>query len=314
MTDSIEEIIPSDLYIPYFFTLSRYDQLRALESLIFASDDPLTARAIKRVLIEEDPTQEVPGQQQLPLDGEVQPEPIAPRPVFEVRAGYFDELVDEINDELEKSDRPFRIVKIAGGFQFATTPQHGQLVQRLLKAKNRKRLTQAALETLAIVAYRQPITKAEIEAIRGVNSGEVVNSLVEKLLVSIVGRSEALGKPLLYGTTDEFMRIFGLNSMSDLPKLREIDDLLKTTTTFIETDDSYSVKTDHKTLRKQLAVLMEEQQLEAKFDEEANSGAYWEVAPEPEAIVETDHTPETATNTELEGGEETDADNNVENT
>jgi len=314
MTDSIEEIIPSDLYIPYFFTLSRYDQLRALESLIFASDDPLTARAIKRVLVEEDPTQEIPGQQQLPLDGDVLPEPVAPRPVFEVSTGYFDELVDEINDELENTDRPFRVVKIAGGFQFATTPQHGQLVQRLLKAKNRRRLTQAALETLAMVAYRQPITKAEIEAIRGVNSGEVVNSLVEKLLVSIVGRSEAIGKPLLYGTTDEFMRIFGLNSMSDLPKLREIDDLLKTTTTFIETDDSYSVKTDHKTLRKQLAVLMEEQQIEAKFDEEANSGAYWEVEPEPGASLDSEQIPGSAPDQDPDQAMELDADPNVTTT
>lgn len=298
MTDTIEEIVPSDLHIPYFFTLSRYDQLRALESLIFASDDPLTARAIKRVLVDEDPTQEIPGQQQLPLDGEAPAEPEAPRPVFEVKPGYFDELVDEINDELEKTDRPFRIVKIAGGFQFATTPQHGQLVQRLLKAKNRKRLTQAALETLAIVAYRQPITKAEIEAIRGVNSGEVVNSLVEKQLVSIVGRSEAIGKPLLYGTTDEFMRIFGLNSMSDLPKLREIDDLLKTTTTLIETDESYSVKTDHKTLRKQLAILMEEQHIGVKIDEEANSGAYWEVEQGSESETESDPESEQETKTD----------------
>jgi len=288
MNDPIEEIVPTDLSIPYFFTLSRYDQLRALESLIFASDDPLTARAIKRVLVDEDPTQEVPGQQELPLDGELKPEPVASRPVFEVQTGYFDELVDEINDELEKTDRPFRIVKIAGGFQFATTPQHGQLVQRLLKAKNRKRLTQAALETLAIIAYRQPITKAEIEAIRGVNSGEVVNSLVEKQLVSIVGRSEAIGKPLLYGSTDEFMRIFGLNSMSDLPKLREIDDLLKTTTTMIESDESYSVTTDHRTLRKQLAILMDEQQMGPTLDEEANSGAYWEVERDAAENVENE--------------------------
>lgn len=153
------------------------------------------------------------------------------------------------------------------------------------------------------MAYRQPITKAEIEAIRGVNSGEVVNSLVEKQLVSIVGRSEAIGKPLLYGTTDEFMRIFGLNSMSDLPKLREIDDLLKTTTTLIETDESYSVKTDHKTLRKQLAILMEEQHIGVKIDEEANSGAYWEVEQGSES--ETEQEPETE--------QETEPDEDVEN-
>lgn len=276
MTDVIEEIVPPDLNIPYFFTLTRYDQMRALESLIFASEEPLTTRAMKRVLVDEDPTQEVPGQQALPLDGEPVPEPEVVRPAFEVKAEYFDELVDEINEDLEQTDRPFRIVKIAGGYQFATTPQHGQLVQRLLKAKNRRRLTQAAIETLAIIAYRQPITKAEIEAIRGVNSGEVVNSLSEKQLVTIVGRSEAIGKPLLYGTTDDFLRIFGLNSLSDLPKLREIDDLLKTTTTLIENDESYSVKTDHKTLRRQLAMLMEEKVEGPTIDESATSGAYWE--------------------------------------
>jgi hypothetical protein len=130
-------------------------------------------------------------------------------------------------------------------------------VQRLLKARNRKRLSQAALETLAIIAYRQPITKAEIEAIRGVNVSEVVNSLVEKQLVAMVGRSETIGKPLLYGTTEDFLRIFGLNDLSDLPKLREIDDLLKTTTTLIDMDDELVVKTDHKTLRRQLAALLE---------------------------------------------------------
>ena len=254
----IENQQPADrLNIPYFFTLERHDQRRALESLIFASEDPLSTRLMHRILVQEDPTQEVPGQQELPLDGESQPEAPPPPPEFEVPKGYFDELVDEINDELEQSDRPFRVVKIAGGYQFATTPQHGSLVQRLLKSRSRRRLTQAALETLAIVAYRQPITKGEIDAIRGVNAGEVTNSLVEKGLAAIVGRSEQPGKPFLYGTTEDFLRLFGLNSLSDLPKLREIDDLLKTTTTLVEMDDSISITTDHRTLRKQLSLLLE---------------------------------------------------------
>lgn len=262
------------LNVPYFFTLGRFDQLRALESLIFASDDPLSARAMHRILVLEDPSQNVPGQQPLPLDGDKPQEP--PKPPFQVPVHYFDDLVDEINDDLEKTDRPFRIVKIAGGYQFATTPQHGQLVQRLLKAKNRKRLTQAALETLAIVAYRQPITKAEVDAIRGVNSGEVVNSLTEKQLVAMVGRAETPGKPLLYGTTDDFLRVFGLNSLSDLPKLREIDDLLKTTTTMIDMDDSIQVTTDHRTLRRQISLLLDGDTADAaSADTDANSGAYW---------------------------------------
>ena len=239
---------------------------------------------LQRVLVLEDPSQQIPGQQPMPLDGEQpQPVPEVVAPTFDVPSGYFDELVEEINEDLERTARPFRIVKIAGGFQFATTPQHGHLVQRLLKAKNRKRLTQAALETIAIVAYRQPITKAEVDAIRGVNAGEVVNSLVEKQLVAMVGRSESLGKPLLYGTTEEFLRIFGLNSLSDLPKLREIDDLLKTTTTMIDLDESTSIRTDHKTLRKQLALLLEGGDSAVTIEEEtseATSGAYWHDAME----------------------------------
>lgn len=255
MTEIEQEQPVPRLNVPYFFTLERADQRHALESLIFASEEPLTVRMMHRILVLEDPTQEVPGQQTLPLEGEVPIE--VPKKVFDVRQGYFDDLVDEINSDLEMTDRPFRVLKVAGGYQFATTPQHGQLVQRLLKSRSRKRLTQAALETLAIIAYRQPITKVEVDAIRGVNAGEVVNSLVEKGLVVMVGRSETPGKPLLYGTTEEFLRIFGLNSLSDLPKLREIDDLLKTTTTILDMDEGVRVTTDHKTLRRQLALLLD---------------------------------------------------------
>jgi segregation and condensation protein B len=263
-------------HVPYFFTLERYDQRRALESLIFASDDPITTRSMHRILVLEDASTQSPGQQALPLDGEVE---VHETPEYVVPKGYFEELIDEINDDLERTDRPFRIVKIAGGYQFATTPQHGYIVQRLLKARSRKRLTQAAIETLAIIAYRQPVTKAEIEAVRGVNSSEVVNSLVERQLVAMIGRAETVGKPLLYGTTDEFLRVFGLHSLSDLPKLREIDELLKTTTTLIDTDETISLSTDHKLLRKQLAAILDGDQGASTttdaVDNEAHSGAYW---------------------------------------
>ena len=157
-----------------------------------------------------------------------------------------------------------------------------------MKVKNRRRLTQAALETVAIIAYRQPVTKAEIDAIRGVNTGEIVNSLVERQLVAMVGRSETVGKPLLYGTTEEFLRVFGLNDISDLPKLREIDDLIKTTTTMIDLDDSISIKTDHRTLRKQLALLLDgdsahELSTPSATAAAATSGAYWHHSMENEA-------------------------------
>jgi segregation and condensation protein B len=257
---------------------------------------------LHRILVLEDPSHQSPGQQALPLEGETTtPAAELVVPSFDVPKGYFDELVEEINTNLETAARPYRIVKIAGGFQFATTPQHGMLVQRLLKAKNRKRLTQAALETVAIIAYRQPITKGEIDAIRGVNSSEVVNSLVEKGLAGMVGRSESPGKPLLYGTSEEFLRVFGLNSLSDLPKLREIDDLLKTTTTMIDTDESFSIQTDHRTLRKQLALLLEGElptaggasPASSQDTTEATSGAYWETSSDDSEDVaeEADTTP-----------------------
>jgi segregation and condensation protein B len=295
MTEIEIERTSEGLNLPYFFTLERVDQQRALESLIFASEEPLSIRVLTKILVHEDPTQEVPGQQELPLNGE-EPSIEEHHVPFEVPKGYFDALIDEINDDLERTDRPFRIVKVAGGWQFATTPQHGQLVQRLLKARNRRRLTQAALETLAIVAYRQPITKPEIDAIRGVNAGEVVNSLVEKGLIAMVGRSEHVGKPLLYGTTDEFLRIFGLHSLSDLPKLREIDDLLKTTTTMVEMEESMDYSTDHRTLRRQLAMLLEDDrdveniddeaaELETSYEDMASGGEEEKSDPEPEEEV-----------------------------
>lgn len=302
MTELEQQALQRDMQtreLPYFFTLDRHDQCSALEALIFASEEPLTWRMLHRILVLEDPSHQSPGQQALPLEGET-PTTLVETvvPSFDVPKGYFDELVEEINVNLEHATRPYRIVKIAGGFQFATTPQYGMLVQRLLKAKNRKRLTQAALETVAIIAYRQPITKGEIDAIRGVNSSEVVNSLVEKGLAGMVGRSEAPGKPLLYGTSEEFLRVFGLNSLSDLPKLREIDDLLKTTTTMIDTDESFSIQTDHRTLRKQLALLLEGelpsvgQATTAPADSsEATSGAYWQTSIE-EAEIGDESKPE----------------------
>lgn len=302
MTELEQQALQRDMQtreLPYFFTLDRHDQCSALEALIFASEEPLTWRMLHRILVLEDPSHQSPGQQALPLEGET-PTTLVETvvPSFDVPKGYFDELVEEINVNLEHATRPYRIVKIAGGFQFATTPQYGMLVQRLLKAKNRKRLTQAALETVAIIAYRQPITKGEIDAIRGVNSSEVVNSLVEKGLAGMVGRSEAPGKPLLYGTSEEFLRVFGLNSLSDLPKLREIDDLLKTTTTMIDTDESFSIQTDHRTLRKQLALLLEgelpsvgQATTEPADSSEATSGAYWQTSIE-EAEIGDESKPE----------------------
>lgn len=186
--------------------LSEGQQRAIVEALIFASDEPMTAAMLAQILQLDEQNPDSEDQNY---------------------TTYFDEIIAEINADLALTARPYRIVTVAGGYHFATTAEQGEYVQKLLKAKSRKRLTQATLETLAIISYRQPISKPEIEAIRGVNSNEIVNSLIEKDLVAIVGRAEVIGKPLLYGTTKEFLRIFGLNTLTDLPKLREIEELLQ---------------------------------------------------------------------------------------
>ncbi|MBS1910775.1 MAG: SMC-Scp complex subunit ScpB [Bacteroidetes bacterium] len=140
---------------------------------------------------------------------------------------YVRVLIAELNEEYDATGRAFRIVEVAGGFQFATTRDFGEYVALLSKEKLRRRLSPAALETLAIIAYRQPVAKPEVEAIRGVNCDQVLLSLMEKNLVAITGRSEGVGRPLLYGTTEDFLRVFGLKGLGDLPKLREIEELME---------------------------------------------------------------------------------------
>lgn len=176
-----------------------------------------------------------------------------------------DELVQEINDELSATERPYRVVKIAGGYQFATTSYYGEYVARLAKSRTKRRLSQAALEVLSIVAYKQPISKPEIEAIRGINSNEVINSLVEKNLVTISGRSEAIGKPLLYGTTDDFLRTFGLHSTSDLPKLQELDELFHLKATELSSTMDFSVKTTSEEIIEKVQSLVENEQRIADY-------------------------------------------------
>lgn len=136
------------------------------------------------------------------------------------------ETIAALNGEYEASARGFRIEEIAGGYQLRTLPELAPWLQRL-RPQPPLRLSRAALETLAIVAYRQPITRAELEHVRGVDVGAVVTSLVERKLVRIAGHREVPGRPMLYATTPRFLEIFGLGSLSDLPTLREIEELLR---------------------------------------------------------------------------------------
>jgi len=128
--------------------------------------------------------------------------------------------IEALNHLYSESNRSFRAERLAGGWQLLTLPAFGPLLHRLHEKRQETRLSQPALETLAIVAYRQPIMRAEIEAIRGVASGEVLRSLLERRLVKITGRAEVLGRPMLYGTTSEFLKVFGLANTDDLPQVK----------------------------------------------------------------------------------------------
>lgn len=130
--------------------------------------------------------------------------------------------IAELGQELDTRESPVQIAEVANGFQMASRPLYSPWVRRLYKEKTTLRLSPSSLETLSIVAYKQPITRAEIEEIRGVETSGVLDTLLERKLVKIVGRKEALGRPLLYGTSTEFMRQFGLKSLADLPNLDEL--------------------------------------------------------------------------------------------
>lgn len=132
------------------------------------------------------------------------------------------EVIDELNRNYEARQAAYRIEERAGGYQLLTLPQFSDYITRLVRKKDEGRLTPAALETLAIVAYKQPIIRADVEAIRGVACGEVLRSLMEHNLVKIVGRAEIVGRPMLYGTTRYFLEVFGLPTLKDLPKAEQL--------------------------------------------------------------------------------------------
>ena len=140
-----------------------------------------------------------------------------------------DEVVEAtslLNEQYEKEGRAFRILKISGGYQFRTLPELADYIRNLGRQIAAHRLSPAALETLSIVAYRQPIGRAEIEKIRGVNVVGVLKTLLERKLITVCGRAQVLGRPLLYGTTGDFLRYFGLDDLSNLPKESELEVIL----------------------------------------------------------------------------------------
>jgi segregation and condensation protein B len=174
-----------------------------IEALIFSSDEPIAASEIVKA---------IKG-----IDGED----------TQISNDEVDKCVDDVNATYENRNFSFRIIRIADGYIFATKPEYANYVGFLSSEKSKRRLSQAALETLAIIAYKQPITKPELESVRGVNSDYILGTLLEKKLIAIKGRAESIGRPLLYATTSEFLKFFALNKLSDLPKPREIEEIMQ---------------------------------------------------------------------------------------
>ncbi|HRD05978.1 MAG: SMC-Scp complex subunit ScpB [Saprospiraceae bacterium] len=168
-----------------------------IESLIFASEKPITVEDITNVVEE---TMEVL------LD-----------------PGQVDEAIQLLREKYESEDFAIEIIEISGGYAFMTKGAYHLTISNYLKQTTTKKLSKAALETLSIIAYKQPVSKSEIESIRGVNCDYAIQKLLEKELIEIKGRSEGLGKPLLYGTSEKFFDYFGLRGVQDLPKLKDFE-------------------------------------------------------------------------------------------
>ena len=171
------------------------DDLRgAIEALLFASERPLTPEEIKSAFPEG--------------EGSVS--------VADIRG-----QVAALKKEYETQNRGFRVYEIANGYQIASDMRFAEVLRRFYISREKKKISQAGLETLSVIAYRQPVTRAEIEAIRGVNVDGAVKTLMEKGLIRIAGRKDVPGRPILYGTTAEFLEHFGLKSTQELPPLSE---------------------------------------------------------------------------------------------
>jgi len=181
-----------------------------IEALVFASDEPMTVRFIRSIVDDVNKDRQ-------------------PSDHYAVNADIIRKAVTDLNRGYTKMGSGFRIIEIAGGFTYATQEQFSSWVGKLAKEKARRRLSPTAVETLAIIAYKQPIAKGEVEFIRGVNVDYIINALLEKDLIHITGRANTPGRPLLYGTTQKFLEHFGLNDLTDLPKPREIAELINET-------------------------------------------------------------------------------------
>jgi len=223
------------------------DDLKGIiEALVFASDEPITFRQLKDVIVgasaleessvqDDEETGDNADDTETPI-GDVPPSKRSSKKNGEssFTLNQLKTAIARLNDEYQQHGHAFRIIEVAGGFSFQTISDYGVHVGKLFTERTKRRLTQSALETLAIIAFKQPISKPAVEAIRGVNADYVLKSLLERNLIAIDGRDNSVGRPLLYGTTKTFLKHFGLSSLDDLPKPREIQELLETERDAIE--------------------------------------------------------------------------------
>ena len=171
------------------------DNKKLVEVLLFSSPEPLTQGKLNQIL----------------FDGES----------IDLKS-----VVEALNADYTYKGKGLKIEKIGGGYQFLSLPEYHLYIQRLFNKAKKVKLSNPALEALSIIAYKQPLPRVEIESIRGVECGGVIKTLIERELVTIKGRDGGMGRALLYGTTQRFLELFGLNHLSDLPKLKEIDLLM----------------------------------------------------------------------------------------
>lgn len=193
MTKEQEEGTPDSIDTQEQAQLSQYaepTEESVVEAVLFASDEPLTPNRLADIV--------------------------------GISVKHIREHINSLNDKYQDNNNAFRIEEIAGGYQLLTLSSYNPWLKKLLRVRSDSKLSPASLETLAIIAYKQPVIRADIEAIRGVAVGEIVRSLMYKGMVKIVGRAEVLGRPMLYGTTKKFLEVFGLNTLKDLPKIEEL--------------------------------------------------------------------------------------------
>lgn len=143
--------------------------------------------------------------------------------ILEIEEHHVKKILDQMMDEFNYNRRGLKIVRTKNNYQLTTRPEHYQWISKLSQEKNKKNLSTAALETLSIIAYKQPITKSEIGAIRGVRSDKAIETLLNKDLIKEKGRLDRTGRPIIYGTTDEFLKYFGLEDLDDLPDINNFD-------------------------------------------------------------------------------------------